>query len=293
MVKNLFNFVQENYFFALLFLSFAVVQVSAIFLGIQFLSLQLSVVENPSDVFNSFYFLGYILISTLIILLILKFYRGALLFLILELAALFVSVNILASLFLSEWYSIAFSLVAVILRLAFGFLRNFFLMIVSVVVAAIFGASLDMIPAIVFATLLAVYDFIAVFKTKHMVELAKGLGGRGVALALEFGKTIKERVADAALKDGAASSKRSKTAGGFSGIALGTGDLVIPAMLAVSALKISLNSSLAVLVGSFFGMGLLFVTMFRSRSFLPALPPILLGCLLFFLVERLFFLFTS
>jgi presenilin-like A22 family membrane protease len=42
-------------------------------------------------------------------------------------------------------------------------------------VAAIFGASLEVIPVLILLVLLAVYDAIAVYKTKHMITLAEGI----------------------------------------------------------------------------------------------------------------------
>jgi len=42
-------------------------------------------------------------------------------------------------------------------------------------VAAIFGASLEVLPVIILLILLAVYDAISVYKTKHMITLAEGV----------------------------------------------------------------------------------------------------------------------
>jgi len=42
-------------------------------------------------------------------------------------------------------------------------------------VAAIFGASLDVWPVVILLALLAVYDAISVYKTKHMITLAEGV----------------------------------------------------------------------------------------------------------------------
>ena len=42
-------------------------------------------------------------------------------------------------------------------------------------VAAIFGASLEILPVIILLILLAVYDAISVYKTKHMITLAEGV----------------------------------------------------------------------------------------------------------------------
>ena len=40
---------------------------------------------------------------------------------------------------------------------------------------AIFGVSLAIIPTLLLLVLLAIYDFISVYKTKHMVRLAEGV----------------------------------------------------------------------------------------------------------------------
>ena len=44
-------------------------------------------------------------------------------------------------------------------------------------VASIFGVSLDILPVIILLILLAVYDAISVYKTKHMITLAEGVIG--------------------------------------------------------------------------------------------------------------------
>src|SRR3989338_2224360 len=83
-----------------IFLSFLFVQLLGLLIGLQFIQQQVSVVENPSDVGNSLFFTGYIIVSTAVLLLILKFYKGNLLFVVFEYLAIFTTFNLLALIFL-------------------------------------------------------------------------------------------------------------------------------------------------------------------------------------------------
>jgi presenilin-like A22 family membrane protease len=48
-------------------------------------------------------------------------------------------------------------------------------LIIGAGASAIFGISLSIIPVLVLLSLLAIYDAISVYKTKHMIDLAEGV----------------------------------------------------------------------------------------------------------------------
>ncbi|MFA4946780.1 MAG: presenilin family intramembrane aspartyl protease [Candidatus Micrarchaeia archaeon] len=225
-----------------------------------------SMVENPADAWNAAFFMGYILAATAVLLLVLKFYSGKLLFTLLELVLEFFTLQIVAGLFLDDFYSLVAALVWVGLRLAFPVARSFFLGTGAVVVGALLGSSLDLIPCLALAVLLAVYDYYAVFKTKHMVKLAEALHKRGAAFAI----TVRA---------------------GKQWIQLGTGDLVVPVALVVSVLKESIIGGLFVFAGAMLGMTVLVWLLDQRKGYWPALPPIVgglvVGLVAWFLVNPL------
>lgn len=62
-------------------------------------------------------------------------------------------------------------------------------------------------------------------------------------------------------------------------MALGTGDLAMPLMLAIAAYKVNLNFTLSFVItlGAIFGLIITMLILRRYKRALPAIPPILLG----------------
>lgn len=87
-----------------------------------------------------------------------------------------------------------------------------------------FGISLAIRPALVLLILLAVYDYIAVYRTKHMVALAEGVMDLKLPILLVFPKHLKYSF----LTEKFDKEKREA-------FFMGLGDAVIPTVLAVSA----------------------------------------------------------
>ncbi|MCX6767944.1 MAG: presenilin family intramembrane aspartyl protease [Candidatus Micrarchaeota archaeon] len=236
---------------ALVLTSFVFTQFLALVVGYSFIAQGLTVVENPSDVGNSLFFFAYIVAAAVFILVVLKFYKGKRLFLVLELLLIFFSFQMLSSMVTGDWvYQLIISALAVGVRLKAPAAKNVLLLFVTAAVGALLGASLDVLPAVVLAVLLAGYDVVAVFFTGHMITLAKQLDKREAAFSVDV-KVKKESMQ------------------------LGTGDLVIPAVLAVSALKISYGAAISVVVGATAGMIVLIYILQHRRGYLPALPPII------------------
>lgn len=264
--------------FGYLLATFAASQLIALALGAAFVGQQLSIVENPEDAGNAVTLMLYVLFSALVILLILKYYSGTLLFLAVEFFLILFSTQIVASLFLPFLAAMAVAIAVTAARFAFPALRQHFILYSTSVAGSLLGASLGIVPAVAFAVLLAAYDVVAVFYTKHMITLAKGLSDRGLAFSIQISARGKNPRAAAKKK---IAGKAVAGTGPIESIELGTGDLVIPAMLMVSALKLSVVHAVAALLGSMVGLlGLLWL-MEKRRGYFPALPPIVLGSLLF------------
>jgi len=174
--------------------------------------------DNPDSIENSLGLIVWILLFTGILLLLLKFApKWIFRYLIkgMELMAVFGTSFIVLAVFIpEELFALGLSLILVATRIIFR--KNVLLRNVSSVFAAagagpLIGASLGIIPILVFIILLSVYDLIAVFKTKHMVMLAKGISKQN--LSFTFAMPTKEHQFE-----------------------LGTGDIVIPLAFAVSVL---------------------------------------------------------
>ena len=100
--------------------------------------------------------------------------------------------------------------------------------IVSAGAASIFGISLDIFPVIVLLVLLAVYDAISVYRTKHMIDLAEGVIETKSPILVVVPKSVRYSYR----KEGIDIQKGKKERGAF---IMGMGDLIMPSILVVSS----------------------------------------------------------
>ncbi|MEM4254988.1 MAG: presenilin family intramembrane aspartyl protease [Candidatus Norongarragalinales archaeon] len=263
----------------LLLSSFFLALVAGLFIGANFISQQLSIVEDSGSVENVGFFFLYILFATALMLLVLHFYRGKRLFFLAEVLLEFSALQILFSIFIAELPATLLSLSLVLLRVFYSRLKQPLLFAATVVVGALLGSSFDLIPALALSFLLAAYDYFAVFKSKHMVTLAKELQKREAAFAIEFSSAPPSK---------AAGKRVEKTPARGESILLGTGDFVIPVMLCVSVLKLGVFAALATALGAFVGLSALLFVMQKTRGYYPALPPIVMFSTLFYVSTLLF-----
>ncbi|MCX6772212.1 MAG: presenilin family intramembrane aspartyl protease [Candidatus Micrarchaeota archaeon] len=162
--------------------------------------------------------------------------------------------------------------------------KNAAAIISSAGVAALFGFSLGFLPAVVFIVMLSLYDYIAVFKTKHMITMARELSTR----QLSFAVTAKSAPKRMPTEPEPAYVQRANREG--ERLDLGTGDLSVPAMISVSAYSLGPNGmiyAIAVAIGSTLSLYALLKFVSKERVFLPALPPICLGGMLALLIVKL------
>lgn len=233
---------------------FFLAQCVGLLAGALFIFKDVSAVENPSDPANALQLFAGILFSTIVILLVMRFFKGGAFFKILESFLVFTSFSVLASLVgLGDMASFTAGLAAVAARLVLPAFKLPSILVASVVIGALLGASLDFLPVFIFAVVLSAYDFLAVFFTKHMVALAKGLEERKASFMVSLHRG-KEKVR------------------------LGTGDVVVPLVVTVSVFKsFGLPAAVFSLLGSALGMAFLLAVLSKKKGYLPGLPPLVGG----------------
>lgn len=198
-------------------------------------------------------FFGYVLVATAVFLIIIKIWPWIFRYIIyfLELFFLFATTAIIT---VSYALPTTLPFLAVLIRIIWWrstVIQNISTIIIISVSTAVVGASLAPTVAAILLAILATYDYISVFVTKHMVTLAKALGAR------ERLKGEKKEIH-----------------------MLGAGDIAIPGIFAVSLLRISIPASVAAAIGA--TIGLVWTTKWAKRwkRVLPALPSIALPELL-------------
>lgn len=283
---------------------FAITQLLGIYCGVALITAAttnpeisaMSVAPMPeaNDPLNAVFFIAYILFGAVMIVLVARYYKGMILFQALEAVVIFSASSVvffticLTLLHLDFLYSLLFGGMAAFLLAAAKFLRNEAKNIAAIIssagVGALFGFSLGFIPAMIFIILLSIYDYIAVFKTRHMIEMARELSSRQLSFAVTA-KSVPSRkpsektevYVERAMKEGER-------------LDLGTGDLSVPAIISVSAYTLGPNGliyAFAVAIGSTISIFLLLRFVTKQKVFLPALPPICLGGMLALLLVKL------
>jgi presenilin-like A22 family membrane protease len=152
-------------------------------------------------------------------------------------------------------------------------------------VASIFGVSLDILPVIILLILLAVYDAISVYKTKHMITLAEGV----IDLKTPILFVIPKRRNYSFIRDGIGKLDEGGERAAF---IIGMGDMIMPSILVVSAnvflpgwrlLGIINLPALGAMLGSLAGLAVL-LSYVASGKPQAGLPPLNGGTILGFLV---------
>lgn len=239
---------------------------------------------NPEAVTTSLYLFGYIIASTVVILLIIRVRKSA----IWVFEAFIV--------FVASWFTLDFLFPLDIGFLSLGFFLALALTawkvlrpnIINQDIAAIMsgafvgsalGVSLGVLPSIIFMLILSVYDFISVFITKHMVYMAKALTERPTSFTVAAPPNLKSISYTPAKK----SSKKKVHI-----FQLGVGDMVIPLMFSVSVLNnFKLINAIGAIIGSTIALLALIYFMSKKPQPLPALPFITFGTLAGFLISIL------
>ena len=134
------------------------------------------VFEDPTSTTNPFVYMLLILVFTALILLAIRLKRGWLLsgFILVSIAA---SIYLVLVAFMSPLLALVPTL-AVLLLLRYypeWYVIDAFGIFVCAGISSLFGVSMTILPTLLLLVVLAVYDAISVYKTRHMVSLAEGV----------------------------------------------------------------------------------------------------------------------
>jgi len=253
--------------------------------------------DDINDPMNIVYIFAILLVFTLIILLIAKFYKKQLIQLIilgaigytaayviyplinllipnLSLINIPIGNNVLLAITLSTVLTIvcAILLVIVLYKYPEWYVIDLAGIIIGAGAIAIFGMSLGILLVIIFLVCLAVYDAISVYKTKHMIELADTVMDLKLPVLLVIPKIknysliketkrLKEQLEDGEERDA---------------FFMGLGDIVMPGILVVAiynSIPNGLPVSIGVMIGTLVGFTALmhFVMKGKPQAGLPLL----------------------
>jgi presenilin-like A22 family membrane protease len=265
---------------------FSLAMILGIFSGLKLMKIRQILKEPPAQPVSPLDFLTAFFIATLFILLIplvfrkRKFKAGVF-------KAIFVFIAFLGgTLALAFWLpdylalGIMIFLILAWLKFPLPLLHNLIIILTIVGLSVVLGLSLEPLMVIAFLALFSIYDFIAVYKTKHMVKIAKEMIFSGVVLGF---------IASNKFSDLISSLKKLEPGGKF--FILGAGDIVFPLLLVVSLIPQGIGPALITGFFALFGFlfsFLIFATQ-EKRAPIPALPPIAFFSILGYLFSKLFF----
>ncbi|MFA7562791.1 MAG: presenilin family intramembrane aspartyl protease PSH, partial [Methanoculleus sp.] len=270
------------------------VQIIAVILVTPMQAAGLVAFEDPESVANPLIFIGMLLLFTLV-----------LLFLIRTGGRRFIAVFIGFALFMTFLYifgSLSFLLLGATTAATIGTLIGAILatallylypewyvidvlgVLISAGVASIFGVSLAILPVFVLLVLLAIYDAISVYRTKHMITLAEGVLETKAPIMVVVPKR-----GDYSFRKEGLSIDEGKERGAF---VMGMGDLIIPTILVASShvfvdapavLWVLSVPTLGAMAGAFAGLAVLLYFVNKGNP-QAGLPPLNGGTILGFLV---------
>ncbi len=225
-----------------------IAQAIALLMAIPFIEAELQVFEDPEDVATPIWYFLLIILVTAVILLMVKLRRrnilkhvilfafGLTLFMVFDILFLLALSQITSDISVISWVSfisalvVAAGLTFLLYRFPEWYVVDFVGVFVAAAVASILGISLAILPVFVLLIILALYDAVAVYKTKHMITLADAVTMERLPVLLVVPtskgysflkqKSIKEQI-----------EKKEKRDAVF----MGLGDISIPTVLAVSA----------------------------------------------------------
>ena len=229
-------------------------------------------------------FILYFLIATLFILVIsyfLKFKKGkGIIFKVLFISAVFLG----GLLVLEAWIPEPFPLILITILIFWwwknpSILNQDILIILGISgVGSTLGLALQPLIVVALLIIFSIYDFIAVYKTKHMIKMAKEMIESRAILALVIPQNI-SGFQESLLK--------IEPGGKF--LILGGGDIVFPLLFAASLVPQGILNSSIVALFSLIGLFVSFwiFTRQKVRQPIPALPPIALFSIIGFLITKL------
>ncbi len=197
----------------------------------------------------------------------------------------FMAVTITLSVSISAFFP---QVAALLIAVAFAFMRIFKPNIIAQNLselfiygglAAIFVPIINVKSAALFLIIIAVYDFIAVFKTKHMVTLAKFQTENRIFAGLFVPKHITAKSVVSSIS-AAAKKQPQKEKYSDSGdyAIIGGGDIGFPLLFAGAAMvNFGLAKTLIIPIAATIALGVL-LAISKKGKFYPAMPFIAVGC---------------
>jgi len=212
-----------------------------------------------------------IIFSTLIALLLMRF-NAMKLWKLWFFISITLTITIALNAFIHQYFALAIGIIFALIKVFKPniIVNNLAELFIYGGLAAIFVPILNLFSITILLILISIYDFYSVFKSKHMIKLAKFQTKSKIFAGINIPYKIKEE-------------KKEK----FTTAILGGGDIGFTLFFSGVVLK-EFNFLSAVIVSLITSLALLFLFLYSKKGkFYPAMPMLTLGCFLGLLIARL------
>lgn len=253
----------------------------------------LNAFDNPNDPMNLLVFFAIMLVVTVTILLIAKFWKkqfiqviilGSIAYTAFIVFYTLLSFVVTANLALLLSVIVAAILIVALVKYPEWYIIDLTGIIVGVGAIGIFGISLSIFLVIVLLIGLSIYDAISVYKTKHMIDLADAVMDLKLPVMLVVPKVRTYSL----LKETKGLKEKLEDKEEREAFFLGLGDIVMPGILVVSALQNipdnGLLVALSVMIGTLIGFAVLMSVVIKGKP-QAGLPYLCSGAILGYVVS--------
>ena len=274
---------------------FVVIHLLSILITQPFESTGMVVFEDPNDISNILIFFGIMIAVTITILLIAKFWKKQFIqiiilgsiaytavFVFYPLLSFVVSYNV--SLVLS--IVVAAMMIVALVKYPEWYIIDLTGIVVGVGAIGLFGISLSILLVILLLIVLAVYDAISVYKTKHMIDLADAV----MDLKLPVMMVVPKIRSYSLIKETKGLKEKIEEKQEREAFFLGLGDIVMPGILVVSVFQNvpdnGFLAALGVMIGTLVGFAVLMAVVLKGKP-QAGLPFLCSGAILGYVVTSL------
>ncbi len=262
-----------------------------------------SAFEDPSNPLNIVYIFAILIVFTVIILLIAKFWKKQIIqililgaigytaaYVIYPLLSLIKPISYGIKIYVTNKSYIPFS-IPVVLAVVLAIVLVYILykypewyvidltgILIGTGAIAIFGMSLSVLLVIIFLVCLAIYDAISVYKTKHMIDLADTVMDLKLPVLLVVPKIRNYSL----IKETKRLKKQIEEKEERDAFFMGLGDIVMPGILVASVYNTIQNGlllSIGIIIGTLIGFSILMIFVMRGKP--QAGLPLLCGGAIF------------
>ena len=272
---------------------FIVIHLLSLLITQPFEATGMDVFDNPNDPVNLLIFFAIMLVVTLTILLIAKFWKKQLIKVIILGSIAYTTFFVFYTLLffvVPEIFSLSLSitaaaiLIVALIKHPEWYIIDLCGIIVGVGSIGIFGISLSVFLVIVLLIGLSIYDAISVYKTKHMIDLADAV----MDLKLPVMMVIPKNRRYSLLKETKGIKEKLEENEEREAFFLGLGDIVMPGILVVSAFQNipdnGLLVALSVMIGTLLGFAVLMSVVIKGKP-QAGLPYLCSGAILGYVVS--------